>query len=39
MKGLSLEEAKIIKDKKNLYRLKKKLNYTTIKNIRNLFKQ
>ena len=30
MKSLSLEEVKIIKYKRNLFRLKKGLNYTTI---------
>ena len=34
----SLEEENIIKDIKNLLRLKKELNHTAIKDIRNLFK-
>ena len=33
------EEEKIIKDIRNLFKLKKELNYTAIKDIRNLFKQ
>ena len=33
------EEEKIIKDIRNLFRLKKELNYTAIKDIRNLFRQ
>ena len=37
MESLSLEEEKIIKDMRNLFRLKKELNYTAIKRIRNLF--
>ena len=32
------EEEKIIKDIRNLFRLKKELNYTTVKDIRNLFR-
>ena len=32
------EEKNIIKDTGNLFRLKKELNYTTIKDIRNLFR-
>ena len=32
------EEENIIKDTGNLFRLKKELNYTTIKDIRNLFR-
>ena len=39
MKSLSLEEDKIITDKGNLFRLKKELNNTPIKYIRNLFRQ
>ena len=39
MESLSLEEEKMIKDKKNLFRLKKELNDTAIKDIRNLFRQ
>ena len=40
MKRLSLKEGNIIKDIKNLFRLKdKELNYTAIKDIRNLFSQ
>ena len=38
MKSLSLEEEKIIKDVRNLFRLKEELNYTAIKDIRNLFR-
>ena len=38
-KSLSLEEEKIVKDIKNLFRLKKVLNYIAIKDIRNLFRQ
>ena len=32
------EEEKIIKGIRNLFRLKKELNYTAIKDIRNLFR-
>ena len=32
------EEENIIEDVRNLFRLKKELNYTAIKNIRKLFK-
>ena len=40
MKSLSLKEGNIIKDIKNLFRLKdKELSYTAIKDIRNLFSQ
>ena len=39
MESLSLEEENIIKDIKNLFRLKTELNYTAIKDIRNLFRQ
>ena len=35
MESLSLEEENIIKDTRNLFRLKKELNYTTVKNIIN----
>ena len=38
MESLSLEKGNIIKDIRNLFRLKKELNYTTIKDIRNLFR-
>ena len=38
MESLSLEEENIIKNIRNLFRLKKELNYTPIKDIRNLFK-
>ena len=31
MENLSLDEEKIIKDKRNLFRLKKEVNYTAIK--------
>ena len=37
MESLSLEEENIIKDIRSHSRLKKELNYTTIKDIRNLF--
>ena len=33
------EEEKIIKDIRNLFRLKRELNYTAVKDIRNLFKR
>ena len=33
------EEEKIIKDKRNLFRLKKGLNYIAITDIRNLFRR
>ena len=36
MESLSLEEEKIMKYIRNLFRLKKELNYTAIKDIRNL---
>ena len=36
MESLILEEEKIIKDIKNLFRLKRELNYTSFKDIRNL---
>ena len=40
MKILSLKEGNMIKQIKNLFRLKdKELNYTTIKDIKNLFSQ
>ena len=35
MKSLKLKEENIIKDIRNLFRLKKEQNYTGIKNIRN----
>ena len=38
MESLSLEEEKIIKDIRNLFRLKKELNYHAIKDIKNLFR-
>ena len=38
MKSLSLEEESIIKDARNLFRLKKELNYTAVKDMRNLFR-
>ena len=38
IKNLSPEEENIIKDIRNLFRLKKELNYTAIKDIRNLFR-
>ena len=37
MESLSLEEEKIIKNIRNLFRLKKELNHTATKDIRNLF--
>ena len=37
MESLSLEEGNIIKEIRTLFRLKRKLNYTTIENIRDLF--
>ena len=39
MESLSLEEESIIKDIRNLFKLKKEQNYTAIKDIRNLFRQ
>ena len=36
MVSLSLKKENIIKDIRNLFRLRKELNYTAIKNIRNL---
>ena len=33
------EDEKIIKDIRNVFRLKKDLNYTAIKDIRNLFRR
>ena len=38
MKSLSLEGEKIIKDIRNLFKLKKELNYTATKYVRKLFK-
>ena len=38
MESLSLEEENVIKDKRNLFRLKKELNYTVIKDIGNHFR-
>ena len=38
MKNLSLEEENIVKDVRDLLRLKKELNYTEIKGISNLFR-
>ena len=38
IESLSLEKEKMIKDMKNIFRLKKELNYTKIKDIRNLFR-
>ena len=37
MESLSLEKENIIKATQNLFRLKKELNYTAIKDIRNVF--
>ena len=39
MKNSRPEEKKIIKHITNIFRLKKELNYSAIKDIRNLFKQ
>ena len=39
MGSLRLEEENIIKDIRNLFKLKKELNYTAIKDISNLFRQ
>ena len=39
MKNLRPEEENIIKDKRNLFRLKKELNYTEIEDVRNLFNE
>ena len=39
MEILSLEVKKIIKDIRNLFRLKKQLSYILIKDIKNLFSQ
>ena len=39
MKNLRPEEENIIKDKRNLFRLKKELNYTEIEDVRNLFSE
>ena len=39
MESLSLEEEKIIKDMRNLFRQKKQLNYTAIEDIRNIFRR
>ena len=38
MGSLTLEEENIIRDIRNLFRLKKELDYTAIKDIRNLFR-
>ena len=38
MESLSLEEENIIKDIRHLFRLKKELNYTAIKDIKNYFR-
>ena len=37
-KSLTLEEENIIKHTENLFRLKHGLNYTALKDVRNLFK-
>ena len=39
MESLSLEEGKIIKDIKNLFRIKKEQNYIAITDVTNLFRQ
>ena len=38
MEGISFEEENIIKDIRNLFRLKQELNSTAIKGIKNLFR-
>ena len=38
IKSSSTEKENIIKDIRNLFRLKKELNYTAIKDIRNIFR-
>ena len=38
MKSLILEDENIIRDIRNLFRLKNEINYTAIKDIRNLFR-
>ena len=38
MENPRLEKEKILKDARILFRLKKELNYTAIKNIRNIFR-
>ena len=38
MESLSLEKENIIKDTRNVFRIKRELSYTTIKDIRNLFR-
>ena len=38
MKSLRLEGEKVIKDIRNLFKLKKELNYTATKHVRKLFK-
>ena len=38
MESLGFEEEKIVKDVRNLFRLKKELNYTATKDVRNLFR-
>ena len=38
LQNVSLEEVKIIKDVRNLFRLTKELNYTAIKDIGNIFR-
>ena len=39
MENPRFEEEKIVKDIRNLFRLKKELNYTAIKDITNLFRR
>ena len=39
MESLSLKKGNIIKDIRNLFRLKKLLNYTAINDIRNRFRE
>ena len=38
MENLSLEEHNIVKDTRNLFRVNKELNYTTIEDKRNIFR-
>ena len=39
MRNLRSEKENIIKDIRNIFRLKEELNYTAIKDIRNLFRR
>ena len=38
MEKSSLDEENVMKNKRNIFRLKKDLNYPTIKDIRNIFR-